>query len=479
VPRRNLILRTHSALPFVAVIAGVLLAGLALGLAAWSKELTKDAARAECAARAAGLGHTIARVLEQRLEVVAAKGRPPEVIALWMVKEGVIVERWPREVADPPAAWLAEARRAPSARLSHVGERGPQGPRAATWVPQEGGAPKPTGTLARWDLDVLARSTIPEALREAGAEDSRYRAELLTPDVPREAGFRPRAETPLYPPLASWSIGVGYANQSGMRRGLRLQTALLAVLTACLLLVLVACVVLYARGERRRALVARAREAFLARATHELQTPLAVLRAGVETLQRGAVEGADRERCLAIVIREEERVTRTIRRLLRYLSWENADMAAVARWAPVDETLDAALAELGSTLEAAGLSLSVEREALPAEAPADLLRDTLIELLNNARKHAGEGAQVKVCFKAQGSARARLSVEDDGPGIGPNPEALFAPWTQGETSSARAGSGLGLALLREGWILVGGSVRLEPTPKGACFVVDVPLRSTS
>ncbi|MGE0708683.1 MAG: sensor histidine kinase [Planctomycetota bacterium] len=461
------------ALPYVIVGAGVLLGALALGLAWWSKDLTKDVARSECAARAGGLGQAIARELDElRAQVAEDPGsvaKLPEVRAAWRLAGGRVVARNPADAPDPPRSWLDELARYDDRRPLPLSDRGPEGQRAGTWTPAADGG----GLLLRWDLEAVRVRVVEAALADA-AKDGRYRAELITADTEAKlfaGGFRSRAETPLFPPLGSWRIGVGFHDLSGMRAALRVQTTSLTALAGCSLVVLVAGVWLLVRRERRRAQAARAREQFLARATHELQTPLALLRAATETLARGAAEGADRERCLAIVTREEERVTRTVRRLLRYLRFEGAGEREQPS-APLREVVEAVIEELHPSLTAAGLELEVELGPVAGLVAADLLRDTLTELLANARKHAGQGARVRVSTQTLAPGRAQLAIEDTGPGIAGDPEDLFRPWTQGEASAGRAGSGLGLALLREGWTSLGGAIRAE---RPARFVVEVPL----
>ncbi|HBP17187.1 MAG TPA: hypothetical protein DEA08_05240 [Planctomycetes bacterium] len=464
--------------PALAVASGLVLTALSLALAAYSKDLTKEAARAECAARASYLGFLIQRGLEARLDDLAAgPSLPVEIERAWRLSEGAVVEQRGAE-GQPPPAWLAEVARferapPPGLRPLPLSEQGPRGLRAGTWLPGP-------GWLVQWDLPALKRALVEPALSEVGA-DARYRCVLIEPDTRREElELKLRFETPLFPPLSSWNVGVGYADESALRWGLRLQTAVLYLLALGSSLLLVTSLTLFARRERRASLQAQVREQFLARATHELQTPLALLRASVETLQRGSLSDSDRERCLGIVGREEERVTRTVRRLLRYLRWESAPPTGeLWRWEPACEVIASALDDARPGLEAAGLSLEVDLAECPpeAEAPCELLRDTLSELLANARKHAGEGAQVSVRLTRR-EAGVRLIVSDTGPGLGPNPGALFEPWKQGEgAEEGRAGSGLGLALLREGWSHVGGAIRAEAGDPGARFVVDLPPRA--
>lgn len=445
--------------PWVTLATGTALAVLALGLGLWSKELTKEARRAECSARAQTISLRVRQRLEERLRLEDGRGLT---LARWGVRQGVVSAG----ETSPAPAWVTALGRHEGPSPLSLSEAG--GRRAATYLPRGPGS----GQLVEWDLSKVEAELIGPALSEAG--EGRYAAVLLVRGQPAPT-FRARAQSPLFPPLGHWSVGVGFADRSAVSRDLRIQTGLLAALVLGLLGTLVASALASARRLRRRAQRVVIRDQFLARATHELQTPLALLRAAAETLERGAAsEPADRDRCLAIVLREEERLTTTIRRLLRTLRWESGEAADLAAWGPPQAAVEDAAEALRPALKEAGIELVLEVSALPGHAPTDLLADTVTELLSNALKHARGASQVRVALSPLGSGRALLELSDDGAGIAA-PEAAFESFRQGEGEGATPGSGLGLALLLEGWTLLGGRIALEEGP-GARFRVEIPLR---
>ncbi|MBL4844384.1 MAG: HAMP domain-containing histidine kinase [Planctomycetes bacterium] len=455
---------------WVTLAAGAALAALALGLALWSKELTKEARRAECSARAQTITLRVQRTLEERLRggTAGALARTK-----WSVKQGQVGEGVP----PPPAAWLEALARHQGATTLSLSEAG--GGRAASYLPA--GTPG-EGLLVEWNLKHVEREVIGPALSEAGA--GRYAAVLLLEGDPEPTTFRARAQTPLFPPLASWSVGVGFADRSAVSRDLRIQTGLLSALVLGLLLALVVSLMASARRVRRRAQRALVRDQFLVRATHELQTPLALLRAAAETIQTGSASDPEaRERCLAIVVREQERLTRTIRRLLRTLRWESWEAADLARWGPLVPALGDAAEALRPALREAGLELELELGDLEREAAVDLAADTVTELLSNALKHAEGATRVVVRLSLLSGTRALLEVQDDGPGLD---APIGAPESFTQAEGSTPGSGLGLALLREGWTLLGGQITLADRQaadapgsegkRGALFRVEIPLR---
>lgn len=102
---------------------------------------------------------------------------------------------------------------------------------------------------------------------------------------------------------------------------------------------------------------------------------------------------------------------------------------------------------------------------------------TVANLLENADRHAGGAVRVAV---SQGGGRARLEVDDEGPGIPPELRSqVFERFTRGTKSSDRrhaTGSGLGLALVSEHVHRNSGTVWVEDRPGGGSrFVVELPL----
>jgi signal transduction histidine kinase len=461
--------RSRLWLPAVVVGAGALLATLSILLAAWSKQLVKESLRAECAQRAAFVAGEAQRGLDAHVAALVRGGaRPPEAAAVWRLGEGgAVVSRDPATAPDPAPA-LVEATRAPGAAPRPISVRGPAAPLAGTWVPlPAGGADGARGLLVRWDLDAVEASILRPLVAPPLADGwRRFELALVRDDRPHDLALMPKASSPLAPPLDAWQVLVGLDDPEAVRWALRAQTVLLYAVAAWLLLLLAASVIAWARRERAHAVRVAAREQLLARAYHELQTPLMLLRAAAESLERGAVERPDEvRRCVEIVGREEERLTRNVRRLLRWLRVEGGDEAGLG---PLREEVEAAARELEPTLRERGvrLELSLDGAVAGLRAPRDLVSDVVRELLVNVEKHARGATRVRVEL-AQGPRRgvARIVVDDDGPG-----------WRQGEQPPA---SGFGLGLLREGLLLCGGTLRLEAgaTGRGARAVVEVPAHA--
>ncbi|MCO5168256.1 MAG: HAMP domain-containing histidine kinase [Planctomycetes bacterium] len=463
-------LRPRPWLPAVVVGAGVLLATLSILLAGWSKQLVKESLRFECAERAAALAVRIDAALDQRAWLVARGGpRPAEALAVWRLgADGAALEGEPPGAPAPAPALLEAARQAPPGELAPISARGPAGWLVATVAPlPPGEADGARAALVLWDPAALEAALLRPLLARGseGAGARRFEALLLREE--EDPPLRARALVALHPPLEAWRVAVALEDPEAARWTLRVQTALLFAVAAWLLLLLAASVVAWMRRERAHALRLAAREQLLARAYHELQTPLMLLRGAAESLERGVIDDPDEvRRCVGIVAREEERLTRSIRRLLRWLRAEGGGDAALAS---VREEVEAAAREQEPALSARGvrLELALDGAAAGLRAPRDLVADVVRELLVNVEKHARGATRVRVSLLAGPRGTAQVVVEDDGPG-----------WPASDAGAPAPASGFGLGLLREGLLLCDGALRLEGRPgaRGARAVVELAAR---
>lgn len=452
--------------------AGALLATLSILLAAWSKELVKEGLRQECAEYAGFLSFEMARAHDERVrDLVVAGRRPAESAAVWrLAADGRVLSSDPPDAGTPPETFVRAA-------LDHTGRgalpitlRGPAEALAATWAPlPELAADGARGLLVRWDLAAVQAQLLGPLVARRGGTAGRRLEVTVVPDTGLDVDppVHARAAQTLPPPFDRWRVLVGLEDPAGVRWTLRVQTFLLFALAAWLLLLLAAGVVAWMRRERAHAARLLAREQLLARAYHELQTPLMLLRAAAESLERGAVEREDeKRRCVSIIAREEERLTRTIRRLLRWLRAEGGDERDVQ---PVREEVEAAVRDQEPALRERGIrvELALDGAAAALRAPRDLVADVVRELLVNVEKHARGATRVRIELGLGERGAARIVIDDDGPG-----------W-QDQQPSSGVGSGFGLGLLREGLLLCGGRLVVEPAvgARGARVVVEVPARA--
>jgi len=208
----------------------------------------------------------------------------------------------------------------------------------------------------------------------------------------------------------------------------------------------------------------RANQTLLANASHELRSPLARLKMAMAMID----EAPAAERA----------------RLKREIDTNIAELDALVEEVLLASRLDAQ-ATLGPPQPVALLALAAEEAArVGAQAAGDditlrgderLLRRAVRNLLENARRYAGEGVEVLVRHQAGGGAE--LVVADRGPGV---PEAwrerIFEPFFRLPGHAEREGGvGLGLSLVRQIAERHGGGARCEPREGGGSrFVLSLP-----
>jgi signal transduction histidine kinase len=230
------------------------------------------------------------------------------------------------------------------------------------------------------------------------------------------------------------------------------------------------------RQLRREQELVRLRTDFTSSVSHELRTPLTQILLFAETLELGRAAGeGERRQALGIIVQEARRLAHLVENVL-HLSRAERRMMRVRteeqRLAPLlRETV-----ERFTPLAGSGVRLmTVLDEALMVPVDADSLRQIVINLLDNAVKYGG--SEGPVILRATLSAdRARLEVDDAGPGIPPADRVrVWQPFVRLERAPAVAGSGIGLAVVRELVGAHGGSCWVEDAPPGgARLVVELP-----
>jgi two-component system phosphate regulon sensor histidine kinase PhoR len=224
----------------------------------------------------------------------------------------------------------------------------------------------------------------------------------------------------------------------------------------------------------------RLRQDFAANVSHELKTPLAVIRACVETLLDGAADDAEaRDRFLTQIDDQTSRLHALILDLLNLARIESgAELFEFGR-VPVAKAVEACVERHRARAEARQQTLSVSGgpDDLAVWADEEAVEQILDNLLDNAVKYTPEGGRVTVTWLAV-EAQVALEVADTGVGI---PEAdlarVFERFYRVDKARSRAvgGTGLGLAIVKHLVQAMNGSVRAASrVGHGTTFIVRLP-----
>lgn len=220
---------------------------------------------------------------------------------------------------------------------------------------------------------------------------------------------------------------------------------------------------------------------FTADASHELKTPLTVLRAGVERVITTPHLPQDTLATLEETLQEINRMTELVDALLT-LARADEGIAALHR-EPVDlRAIVEEARETGDLLaEEAGVTMAVTTPPEPVIVPVDAsrIRQLLLNLMTNAVKYTPSGGSVRLEL-GQTDGQVTLTVADTGIGIaaGDLPHIFDRFWRVDSArtrTGERPGAGLGLAICK--WIAEahGGRIEVVSRPgRGTTFTVTLP-----
>jgi signal transduction histidine kinase len=266
-------------------------------------------------------------------------------------------------------------------------------------------------------------------------------------------GIFPFLDLSLSPaPGATWS--------DTTRRGFLVYTGSTVLIVA----VLIMGILLLTRDVSRESQLNQFRSDFVSAVSHELKTPLTLIRLYGETLSEGeGFPDEDRRGFYQIITREAERLTHLIDKVLTFARIESGQKQYHLQEGDLGLVVARTLEAYRQYLKQLGFSLTVD---LAADLPLvrfdpDAVSQALLNLLDNAVKYSGDSTEVNVRLRAL-DGKVILEVEDHGIGIPPKErQKVFEQFYRVSDGAAKGGYGLGLFLVRHIMDAHGGSIEIE------------------
>jgi two-component system phosphate regulon sensor histidine kinase PhoR len=285
--------------------------------------------------------------------------------------------------------------------------------------------------------------------------------------------------------LYGWRVQVApsASDELTARVANRAMLELVMVVLSCGVIVLGVAVILVAAERERR--MSALKSDFVANVSHELKTPLALVRMFGEMLQSGRVkDDAKRQEYLDIIVGESERLSALIENVLDFAKVERGRQAYDFAEGDVGEAVTRAVNVYRYRAEREGVELAVEVEPGMPRARIDdrAIQLAVINLIDNALKYA-PGSDVVTVRATRENGSLVVRVVDRGPGVPAEERArIFERFVRGSSATRAAGSGkpvrgsgIGLALVKhiaeshggKAWVEAAGGV-------GASFAISIP-----
>ena len=214
---------------------------------------------------------------------------------------------------------------------------------------------------------------------------------------------------------------------------------------------------------------------FIANVSHELKTPLAVMRNYGQLLQQPGLDEDTRMEYAKAVSDASRRLANMMTNILKLNRLENQQIYPKREEYDLSEQLCQSLLQFENVWETQNIDIETDiPDGITVKADAELLELVWNNLLSNAFKFTPAGGQVSLRLSATEN-HVVIRVSDTGCGMPPEVGAhIFEKFYQGDTSHATQGNGLGLALVKRVMDILQGTISVESVVgKGSTFTVRI------
>jgi signal transduction histidine kinase len=281
--------------------------------------------------------------------------------------------------------------------------------------------------------------------------------------------------------FVNWKVALFDKEGKSIEQLVGKEKQLYLMLFAGIIFVMFIGIVVMIRAVIHESEISRMKSEFVSNVSHELKTPLALIRLFGETLESGIVNDERKRQEFYVIIRKEsERLTHLINNVLDFSRMDTGVKEYNFKEADLIEVVRSTLEAYKFHIRDDGFKIESELpdESVTLKIDKDAISQVLLNLLNNAVKYSEEKKYilVKVCVN---STSALISVTDHGVGM-PKEELkkIFDKFYRVSTSKTREtrGTGLGLTLAKHIIEAHGGTIEVESeVGKGSRFTVRLPI----
>lgn len=240
--------------------------------------------------------------------------------------------------------------------------------------------------------------------------------------------------------------------------------------------------VMMLRDITRRKEMERLQKVFLSAVSHELHTPIAIIKGFAGLMcdpDLKLPEATIREKA-AIIVEESVRLEKMVGQMLEATRIQAGGLRPQLATEDVAKLVARGVEKVQQLLTSAGCKVKLDLQPVSYLASVDGARvqQVVINLMENASKYSNQGIiEVKGRFDDK---ELLISIGDDGPGVpSEDRERLFEPFVRGKGATKASGSGLGLYIAKAIVEAHGGNLTLGASPQGgALFTIVLPTRKT-
>jgi signal transduction histidine kinase len=281
--------------------------------------------------------------------------------------------------------------------------------------------------------------------------------------------------------FVNWKVALFDKEGKSVEQLVGKEKQLYLMLFAGIIIVMLIGIVVMVRAVIHESEISRMKSEFVSNVSHELKTPLALIRLFGETLESGIVsDEKKRQEFYSIIRKESERLTHLINNVLDFSRMDTGVKEYNFKEADLIEVVRSTLEAYKFHIRDDGFKIESELpdESITLKIDKDAISQVLLNLLNNAVKYSEERKyiQVKVC---KNSISTLISVTDHGVGI-PKEELkkIFNKFYRVSTAKTREtrGTGLGLTLAKHIIEAHSGTIEVESeVGNGSKFTISIPL----